>query len=428
MKGISKNRKRPNEGQKAVIHFYLVVVLLLLSASGICADANTQDIVEQASERAAKKAVEEATERAVDEVAEKAAEKVMEKAAEKATEKVTAEVVEKAAQLAVEKSEQEAAAKQEIKARRPEEWRGPTKAYFRVFVLDIDAIDDANQSFSANVYVKLRWKDERLAHPEGSVREIRLAEVWNPQLVVANRVGLVSRSLPEVVQVDWDGTVTYRQRYTGVFSQPLQLANFPMDKHAFTIQFASAAYSTDELEFIPDTPEYEGMPAGGSIAEEISLPDWKLLGYEILALPYQPVRVIHAAGFAFRFEAERYVKYYFLQVLLPLSVVVVMSWAGFWLQREQVGVRIGVATSSILTLIAQRFVLASLLPRLPYMTRLDYFTVGSTLLVFLALIGVVSASYLAATNRDLMAERVDLWARFVFPGAFLLLLGWFLVG
>lgn len=42
-----------------------------------------------------------------------------------------------------------------------------------------------------------------------------------------------------------------------------------------------------------------------------------------------------------------------------------------------------VATASVLTLIAQRFVLASLLPRLPYMTRLDFFTVGSTILVLL---------------------------------------------
>jgi hypothetical protein len=420
MKVIRKILKRLHAGINAVIHFYLFAVLLLLSASGICADANTQDIVEQASERAAEKAVEKATGRAVDEAAEKAA--------EKATEKITDKVVEKAAKFAMDKSRREAAAKQEIKARRPEEWKGPTKAYFLVFVLDIDAIDDANQNFTANVYIKLRWKDERLAHPDGSVREIRLEEVWNPQLAVANRVGLVSRSLPEVVQVDPDGTVTYRQRYSGLFSQPLELANFPMDQHAFTIQFASAAYSTDELEFIPDTPKYEGMPTGGSMAEKISLPDWKLLRYEVLASPYQPIREIHAAGFAFRFEARRYVKYYFLQVLLPLSVVVVMSWAGFWLQRDQVGVRIGVATSSVLTLIAQRFVLASLLPRLPYMTRMDYFTVGSTLLVFLALIGVVSTSYLAAINRDVMAERIDLSARVVFPAAFLLLLGWFLLG
>ena len=34
-----------------------------------------------------------------------------------------------------------------------------------VFVLDVDAIDDANQSFTANVYIKLRWKDALRAEP-----------------------------------------------------------------------------------------------------------------------------------------------------------------------------------------------------------------------------------------------------------------------
>ena len=72
--------------------------------------------------------------------------------------------------------------------------------------------------------------------------------------------------------------------------------------------------------------------------------------------------------------------------------------------------------------------MASLLPRLPYMTRMDYFTVGSTLLVFLALIGVVATSYLGAINREPIARKLDLWARGMFPATFLLLLVWFLRG
>lgn len=93
-----------------------------------------------------------------------------------------------------------------------------------------------------------------------------------------------------------------------------------------------------------------------------------------------------------------------------------------------VGVRIGVATSSILTLIAHRFVLASLLPRLPYMTRLDYFTVGSTLLVFLALITVIFTAVLTSKGNELLAHRTDVAARAAFPAIFLIMLGWFLYG
>ncbi|MEO6202751.1 MAG: hypothetical protein ABIU05_17050 [Nitrospirales bacterium] len=68
------------------------------------------------------------------------------------------------------------------------------------------------------------------------------------------------------------------------------------------------------------------------------------------------------------------------------------------------------------------------LPRLPYMTRLDYFTVGSTLRVLLALITVIVTGYLAAHRQERYARRIDLLARGAFPGAFLLLLLWFMLG
>ncbi|MFT5351560.1 MAG: hypothetical protein ACI9MF_002383 [Gammaproteobacteria bacterium] len=408
MRNVSKSKRYLHAIYNALIPFHILAGIFMLPAIGFCTDADTQAIVEQAAEKAAEKAVK--------------------KVVENAAEKTTAEVVDQAADRAMEKTAQEETEKQELKAKRPDEWRGPTKVHFVLFVLDVDSIDDANQSFMTNVYIKLRWEDRRLANPEGSTRQMPLGEVWNPQLILGNRQGLVSRSLSEVVQVDPDGTVTYRQRYSGMLSQPLQLANFPMDKHTFTIHFISAAYSTKELEFVPDTSKYDSRLIGGSMADELSLPDWKVTTFEALALPYQPIREVHQAGFAFRFKAERYIVYYLWQILFPLFVVVAMSWSSFWIQRSQAGVRIGVATSAILTLITYRFILANLLPRLPYMTHLDYFTVGSTLLVFLALLGVVATSYLAAINRSLMAKHLDLWARSLFPVFFLLLLGWFFFG
>jgi hypothetical protein len=414
----------------------LLGTVLLLPASGFCVSADSQETLEEAAEKAvekvveqaAEKAAEKATEKVVEQTAERAAEKAVEKVTEKAADRTAAEVVDKAAEKAVVKAAKDATAKETLKARRPDEQRGATQVYFIVFVLDVDAIDDANQSFMTNVYLRLRWKDRRLANPQGQTRRVRLEEVWNPELILANRQGLVSRSLPEVVQVDPDGTVTYRQRFSGMLSQPLDLADFPMDEHTFNVQFASAAYSTKDVEFLPDTSQYDDIPKGGAIAETLSLQDWKVLGFEALALPYQPIKAVQSAGFVFRFEAERHVGYYFWQVVLPLSVVVLMSYAGFWIQRGQVGVRIGVATSSILTMIAHRFVLASLLPRLPYMTHMDYFSIGCTLLVFMALFGVVVTSYLSSINRHIMAKRFDLWARVMFPMAFLALLGWFAAG
>jgi hypothetical protein len=378
--------------------------LALLAASGACLSAEAQ----RSAGNAPADAAEEVVGRAVKAVAEQAASEAVEKS--------------------IEKVARDEAAKEEYKARRPDDWRGPTQVHFLVFVLDIDAIDDANQSFMTNTYLRLRWHDRRLGNPGAPSRQIRLEDVWHPQIILANRQGLVSRSLPEVVQVDADGTVTYRQRYSGMLSQPLQLAEFPMDRHTFNVQFVSAAYSSEDLEFVPDTSPYDSTLVGGAIAADLSLPDWELLKYEVVAATYQPVPELQIASFVFRFEARRYVGYYLWQVVLPLSVVVMMSWAGFWVRRDEVGVRIGVATSSILTLIAHRFVLASLLPRLPYMTRMDYFSMGCTVLVFLALSGVIATAYLDSGKRDAGAKRLDLTARALLPASFALLLGWFLAG
>jgi len=221
---------------------------------------------------------------------------------------------------------------------------------------------------------------------------------------------------------------SYRQRYTGILSQALWLADFPMDKHTFDIQFISAAYHAEELEFLPEVSKIDLSKVGGVMANSISLPDWKVLSSEAMVMPYHPIQEVNVAGFVFRFEAERYVAYYYWQVVLPLTIVVIMSWAAFWVRRTGQGVRLGVATSSILTLIAYRFVLANLIPRLPYMTRMDYFTVGCTLFVFIALICVVMTEYLSTINRDIMAKRLDVLLRGLFPATFLLLLGWFIVG
>ena len=114
-------------------------------------------------------------------------------------------------------------------------------------------------------------------------RSMSLGNVWNPMLLLVNQHGMVRTSLPEVVQVESDGTVKYRQRYVGTVSQPLDLARFPRDTQKCTIQFISARYGPDELTFLPDTlvGRHAGSDQiiGGTMAEGLSLPDWTIVQF-----------------------------------------------------------------------------------------------------------------------------------------------------
>ena len=95
-------------------------------------------------------------------VGQETAEPETQKAAQRIAEQAALKAVEKVAQNAQERKaadEAEAAQKQQIIAQRPSEWWGATEVGYVIFVVDIDGIDGASQSFAANVYVRLRWKD-----------------------------------------------------------------------------------------------------------------------------------------------------------------------------------------------------------------------------------------------------------------------------
>jgi VIT1/CCC1 family predicted Fe2+/Mn2+ transporter len=81
--------------------------------------------------------------------------------------------------------------------------------------------------------------------------------------------------------------------------------------------------------------------------------------------------------------------------MFPLFLIVGMSWAVFWIDSSKIAPPIGTATVSMLTLIAYRFALGGLIPKVSYFTRMDSFITASTLLVFLALLVAILTGKLA---------------------------------
>jgi len=99
--------------------------------------------------------------------------------------------------------------------------------------VDINSIDSAQQNFTADIAIVLRWKDTRLAHTGTGAVHYALDQIWTPRVSIANETSSVVRKLPESAEVEPDGTVLYRQRYIGSFSQPLRLQSFPFDRQIF---------------------------------------------------------------------------------------------------------------------------------------------------------------------------------------------------
>jgi len=284
-----------------------------------------------------------------------------------------------------------------------------------IFVVDVTAIDSARQTFDVNLYVEAQWRDSRLEHT-GTVYRRPLEEVWHPRLQFVNRLQ-VQATLPEEVEISPDGMVTYRQRVLGSFSQRLNLQDFPFDKQRFEILIVALGYTPGEIQF----QLLSGIDTG--ISSTLSIPDWIIRDWKAQPRGYQPLPAgIVDAGFVFLFEAERQTGYFILKIILPLILIVGMSWIVFWIDPKDTGTQISVAVTSMLTLIAYRFMIGREVPNVSYLTRLDYIVLLSTLLVSLALVEAIATAVLVRREHLDYARKFDRLSRFLFPALFALLL------
>lgn len=124
---------------------------------------------------------------------------------------------------------------------RPSSGDVPTPVTVLIFVMDLDEVKTADQSFVANVFLECRWHDPRLVHQDVGCRVQPLEDVWNPQLMITNQQRVI-KTFPEVVSIKPNGEVTYRQRIWGTFSQPLNFVDFPFDKQKFVLHLAVVGF------------------------------------------------------------------------------------------------------------------------------------------------------------------------------------------
>ncbi len=305
---------------------------------------------------------------------------------------------------------------------RPGSDGGPTKVAVTAWFADISKIDSAAQSFSASLIIRLRWQDPSLAHPGPEVKTYALDQVWHPRWIIANGGGDLRNTLPETVDVAPDGGVVYRQRLIGTFNQPLNLRRFPFDSEVFTANLVVLGSTPEDVELAPDAQSISsGLKGAIGRSQKITMQDWSVTGLDAHAAPYILVPGTEIAGYDIAFAATRLPQHYLLKVILPLILIVFMSWTVFWIDPTLGSSQISVAVTSMLTLIAYRFAIGADVPKLPYLTLLDEFILLGTVLVFLSLIEVMVTTRLAVNDRVKTARAIDRHARWVFPLAFAVL-------
>jgi hypothetical protein len=299
---------------------------------------------------------------------------------------------------------------------RPEAAAGPTVLGLGIFFQDLVALNDVDQTLDMDVYVVMRWRDPRLADASRGTGSadcpVPTGRLWIPPLEPER---LRSRQIfyPERFLVDGEGIITLGRRLWVKVSYPLDLHDFPLDRHDFTITLWPVTSRADEVTFFP-IDRMSGM------SQRLSIQGWYVGMPRLTAsTTSRDQRSGTFARLDATFEMVRNWSYYAWKLGLPLTLIVLMAYAVYFIPPSAVPQQIGLGTTAMLTLIAYMLTLNSTLPRISYLTRADRFFVGSAVLVFLGLMKAVTTLAVAQGPNAVLIGRIDRWGRWLYPVALL---------
>jgi hypothetical protein len=280
-----------------------------------------------------------------------------------------------------------------------------------IVMVDISRVDNLNESVNAEFALVISWVDSSLVSPsQSSVRYLPMDSVNLPTLQIKNMRDAETFGA-KGAEIYPDGRVVYRRRIAANMKNKFDFRSFPFDKQQWDISIVYTGIQNIKL--IPDD-----LLQGFYNPDWITISDWKVTYegqkvYEINALDF-PLQT-----FEVTYGLSRRSDFFIWKVIVPMVLVVLMSWSVFWIDPKNIGAQLTVSVTAILTLIAFQFSVAQLLPTLPYLTSLDEFTIGADFMVFLAFMETIITSFLQDKGNTYWSDRIDHLARFIFPVIFI---------
>ena len=125
-----------------------------------------------------------------------------------------------------------------------------------------------------------------------------------------------------------------------------------------------------------------------------------------------------ASAFIVSVEVQRESFYMRRLVIIPLVVIVLLSFSVFWMDRSSLGDRLSVSFIGILTGVAYQLVMSEQLPRISYVTLMHGFLSLSFLTMCATVVINLVVGALDKRGQVALGDRIDRRCRWGFPLAY----------
>ncbi|XP_029390273.1 gamma-aminobutyric acid receptor subunit theta [Mus pahari] len=277
---------------------------------------------------------------------------------------------------------------------RPNFGGAPVPVSVSIYVSSIEQISEINMDYTITMFLHQTWKDTRLAYYETNLNltlDYRMHEkLWVPDCYFVNSKDAFVHDVTvenRVFRLHPDGTVRYGIRLTTTAACSLDLQKFPMDKQSCKLEVESYGYTVEDivLSWEDDNAIH--------ITDELHIPQYTYLGRTITSK-----EVYFYTGSYMRlivkFQVQREVRSYLVQVYWPTVLTTILSWISFWMNYDSSAARVTIGLTSILVLTTIDSHMRDKLPHISCIKAIDIYILVCLFFVFLSLLEYVYINYL----------------------------------
>jgi len=271
----------------------------------------------------------------------------------------------------------------------------PTEVRAGVYLLNLNALNEKDETFEADLYLRFVWRDPRLKH-EGAASllfmeeaaEDKLKEIWWPE------IEFINASSPEitnqVLEIAPDGTVALAMGLTSTFRADLDLRRFPFDCQTLEVRIQSFVFDAAQLRFVVDD-SYLGFRKGSTFEGT------RVSGLEAKAVTDDMQGMSKGfSEFVAEIKVERNASFFFWTVFGPVVLIFLISCTVFLVPAQELADRVGICLTALLACIATQFTLSFSLPQISYLTLIDR--------LFIATYAFVTFNVLVASIQAIRGE------------------------
>jgi hypothetical protein len=288
----------------------------------------------------------------------------------------------------------------------------PVEVGIGFYPLDFARITSREETFDLTGYLELSWRDPGLARsstadpPGRHPRRVDTKTTWTPQYFFENGLEQPRFHNEPVVEVDATGRVTSWVIVSGKFSAPMDLRRFPFDRQVMPVRIGS----NDDDTIV----RFKAKPELVMVGSEASVSDWAILRPSSLVDKH---RYVHGQEnyerFVFQVELSRRSTFYVWRVMVPLTLLAVVSWAAFWFEPVGLQPQISTCMAALISLVAFNFAIDFSLPKVSYLTLIDKHALIGFGFVALSVLAV-TLIHIAVTKQRMKTaytlQRIVRWA------------------